>query len=75
VQTETFEEPFFEVMGSGSVNTMTLEERNRVTTMTLTVLYKSKAARDSVLQTPMEEGAGQSFDQLEALLQSMATEA
>jgi uncharacterized protein YndB with AHSA1/START domain len=68
VQTEIFEEPFFEVMGGGSVNTMVLEERDGVTTMTLTALYKSKAARDRVLQTPMEEGAAMSFDQLEALL-------
>jgi hypothetical protein len=47
---------------------MVLEERDGVTTMTLTALYKSKAARDRVLQTPMEEGAAMSFDQLEALL-------
>jgi len=72
VQTENFEEPYFEVMGSGSVNTMVLEERDSATTMTLTALYKSRAARDSVLQTPMEEGAAMSFNQLEELLQTLS---
>ena len=39
VQTENFEGEFFEMMGSGTVNTMALEERDGVTTMRITILY------------------------------------
>ena len=68
VQTEHFEGEFFEVMGGGTVNTLVLEEHDGVTTMTITVVYKSREARDGVLRTPMEAGAGESFDRLEELL-------
>jgi uncharacterized protein YndB with AHSA1/START domain len=71
VQTEHFEGEFFEVMGAGTVNTMVLEERGGKTLMTTTVLYKTKAARDAVLQTPMAEGAGESFDRLDELLETL----
>lgn len=72
IQTEHFDEPFFEIMGAGTTNTMLLEEREGKTLMTSTVLYKTKEARDAVLQTPMEQGAGESFDRLEELLQALA---
>jgi uncharacterized protein YndB with AHSA1/START domain len=68
VCTERFEGQFFEMMGSGTVNTMVLEERDGKTLMTLTALYKTKEARDAVLQTPMAEGAAETFDRLEDLL-------
>ena len=60
-----------EAMGGGTVNTMVLEERDGKTLMTLTVNYRSKEARDAVLQTPMEWGAGESFDRLEELLATL----
>jgi uncharacterized protein YndB with AHSA1/START domain len=72
VQTEHFEGEFFEVMGGGTVNTLVLEEREGVTLMTATVVYKSREARDGVLQTPMEQGAGESFDRLEELLAGLS---
>ena len=72
VQTEYFEGEFFEMMGAGTVNTMVLEERDGRTLMTLTALYKTREARDTVLQSPMEQGAGESFDRLEELLQMLA---
>jgi uncharacterized protein YndB with AHSA1/START domain len=71
VCTERFEGEFFEVMGAGTVNTLRLEERDGRTLMTVTALYKSKDARDSALQTSMEEGAAITFDRLEELLQTL----
>jgi uncharacterized protein YndB with AHSA1/START domain len=47
---------------------MVLEDRDGRTLMTLSALYKSKEARDTALQTGMEEGAGISFDRLAELL-------
>jgi uncharacterized protein YndB with AHSA1/START domain len=72
VQTENFEGGLFEPMGGGSLNTLLLEERDGITTMTITSRYKSKEARDSVLQFPMEEGAEESFQRLDELLEALA---
>jgi uncharacterized protein YndB with AHSA1/START domain len=72
VSTENFDEPYFEVMGGGTVNTMTLDERDGVTTMMLCCRYKSKEARDSALATPMDEGMNESLDQLAELLETLA---
>jgi uncharacterized protein YndB with AHSA1/START domain len=68
VATEMFDEPYFAAMGSGTLNTITFEELDSRTVMTITVLYKSREARDAVLQSPMEEGAGESFDRLAELV-------
>ncbi|HEU0072553.1 MAG TPA: SRPBCC domain-containing protein [Dehalococcoidia bacterium] len=72
VSTENFDGEWFEPMGGGTVQTMVLEERDGVTTMTVTSAYKSKEARDGVLQFPMEEGAEESFQRLDALLAALA---
>lgn len=73
VSTERFDEPFFEVMGGGTVNTLTFEEdAGGVTTLTLRVEYRSKEARDSALQTGMEEGLGEGLHRLETLLGTIA---
>jgi uncharacterized protein YndB with AHSA1/START domain len=72
VATEMFNEPYYEAMGSGTLNTLTLVERDGVTTMTVTILYKSREARDAVLRSPMEEGAGESFNRLAELLKERA---
>jgi uncharacterized protein YndB with AHSA1/START domain len=74
VCTERFEGQFFEMMGAGTVNTMVLEDRDGRTLMTLLALYKSKEARDTALQTGMEEGAGISFDRLAELLETLVQE-
>ena len=71
VCTERFEGQFFEMMGAGTVNTMVLEDQDGKTFMTLSVLYKSREARDAVLQTGMEEGAAMSFDRLAELLETL----
>jgi uncharacterized protein YndB with AHSA1/START domain len=68
VATEMFDEPYFEAMGSGTLNTLTFVEHEGKTAMTVTTLYKSREARDTVLRSPMEEGAGESFDRLATFL-------
>jgi len=42
------------------------------TTITQTVLYPSKEARDAALQTGMKEGVSLSFDRLAGYLRTMA---
>jgi uncharacterized protein YndB with AHSA1/START domain len=55
-----------------TINTLTLTEDNGRTTMTSTVLYPSKEARDAALKTGMKDGMTQSFDRLAEYLQSLA---
>ncbi|HEV7767047.1 MAG TPA: SRPBCC family protein [Thermoanaerobaculia bacterium] len=68
VATERFDESWYE---GGAVGTVTFEEEDGRTTLTMRVLYDSKEVRDSVLQTPMEQGVGAGFDQLDKVLASM----
>ena len=55
-----------------TINTLVLTEKNGKTTLTQTMLYPSKEARDAALKTGMKDGANQSYDRLEAHLRSMA---
>jgi uncharacterized protein YndB with AHSA1/START domain len=55
-----------------TTNTLVLTEKGGVTTMTNTVLYPSKAARDAALETGMKDGASRSYDRLAAHLRTMA---
>ncbi|MCW2882004.1 MAG: Activator of Hsp90 ATPase 1 family protein [Sphaerisporangium sp.] len=48
--------------------TTVLDEGDGRTAMTTTVRYPSRDVRDSVLQTPMERGAGEAYDRLAELL-------
>jgi uncharacterized protein YndB with AHSA1/START domain len=57
---------------SGSVNTMTLDEVDGVTTMTTLVQYPSQEIRDAVLESGMEGGMQVSYDRLEVLVGTMA---
>ncbi|RSN65904.1 activator of HSP90 ATPase [Amycolatopsis sp. WAC 04182] len=50
--------------------TLTLVERDGVTTLTQVVRYGSKRIRDAVLESGMERGVGEGFDKL---AESMAT--
>ena len=54
-----------------TVNSLVLNESKGKTTITLTVRYESKAARDAAIKTGMKDGAEQSFARLETLLQGM----
>ena len=55
-----------------TINTLTLSEKDGKTTVTNTILYPSKEARDAALKTGMKEGATQSFDRLERYLRAVA---
>jgi uncharacterized protein YndB with AHSA1/START domain len=55
-----------------TLNTLVLSEMGGQTTITLSILYPSKQARDAALQTGMKDGLDQSFARLEALLPSLA---
>ena len=67
VQTETFDDPWYE---GEAVGTAMLTEDAGQTTLKNTVLYASKAVRDAVLRSPMEQGVARGYDQLAALLAS-----
>jgi uncharacterized protein YndB with AHSA1/START domain len=53
-----------------TLNTLVFTEERGRTTMTLTILYPSKEARDAAFKTGMSDGAQQSFDRLEEYLAS-----
>jgi uncharacterized protein YndB with AHSA1/START domain len=54
-----------------TLNTLTLSEQDGRTTITETVRYPSKEARDKAMATGMKEGVAQSFDRLAAHLRTM----
>lgn len=58
--------------GHISLETLTLEERDGHTTMTITCVFDSMEDRDGMLGSGMEQGAGESYDRLEELLTQMA---
>ncbi len=68
VHTEIFEEDW---TGGETVVTTLLTEKAGKTTMTQTILYSSREARDAVLKTPMEQGCAQCYDRLDRLLVSI----
>jgi uncharacterized protein YndB with AHSA1/START domain len=55
-----------------TLNTLVLTESGQQTTITMTILYPSKEARDAALQTGMKEGMEYSFGKLDALLTTLA---
>ncbi len=65
--TEAFDERWYE---GDAVGTLTFEEEGGRTTLTNTVLYASREARDGVLKSPMEQGVGAGYDNLARLLAS-----
>jgi len=67
VATERFDDPWYP--GEALVKYV-LEEQGGITTLTLTVQYESREARDGVLKTPMEHGVAMSYDRMEELLAS-----
>ena len=65
VSTEKFDEAWYPGEGVGTVE---LLEKGGRTTMTQTMTYVSREARDAVLKSPMESGVSRSFDRLEELM-------
>ena len=68
VCTEKFDESWYP---GDAVDTTVFVEKGGKTTVTTTVRYESKAARDGVLKSPMEGGVAQSYDKLAEVLASM----
>ena len=65
VHTELFDEDW--TGGEALVPTLFTEEGGR-TTVTMTVLYSSREARDAALKTGMADGVAASYDRLDELL-------
>jgi uncharacterized protein YndB with AHSA1/START domain len=54
--------------GAEQLCTLILDETNEQTTLTLTVLYPSKEARDMALAAGMEKGVSAGYDRLDQML-------
>ncbi|HWZ85083.1 MAG TPA: SRPBCC family protein [Thermoanaerobaculia bacterium] len=67
VATEQFDDPWYP---GEAVGTVVFVESGGATTITQTIRYGSREARDGVLKSPMEEGVGHSYDKLAELLAS-----
>ena len=65
VHTEKFDEAWYP---GESLITTVLAEQGGKTTLTVTMRYESREARDAVLKSPMESGVAQSYDKLAVLL-------
>ena len=68
VATQLFDQDW---TGGEAVGTLVLIEDNGKTTLTNTLLYSSKEARDAVLKTPMDKGMAAGYDRIEELLETM----
>jgi uncharacterized protein YndB with AHSA1/START domain len=68
VQTERFEEG---CTGPETVGTLVLSEQDGKTTLTNTLRYASREARDAMLQADMPCGLAEGYDRLEILLDAM----
>jgi uncharacterized protein YndB with AHSA1/START domain len=69
VNTEKFDDAWYP--GEG-LDTVTFIERGGKTTVSQTILYVSREARDGVLKSPMEGGVAQSYNKLAEILASMS---
>ena len=65
VCTEVFDDKWYE---GEAVDTVVFVEKDGKTTLTETVLYDTKEARDGVLKSPMATGVAESYDKLDELL-------
>jgi uncharacterized protein YndB with AHSA1/START domain len=65
VATEKFDQSWYP---GEAVGTFVLTEQAGKTTLTETILYESREARDAVLKSGMEKGVVASYDRLEKLL-------
>jgi uncharacterized protein YndB with AHSA1/START domain len=68
VCTEKFDESWYP---GDAVDTTVFVEKGGKTTVTTTVQYASKEARDGVLKSPMESGVAKSYDKLAEVLASI----
>jgi len=70
VATEKFDQAWYP---GEAVGTTVLVEQDGKTTITQTVLYQSREARDAVLKSGMERGVAASYDRLAELVASLGT--
>lgn len=68
VATQLFDQDW---TGGEAIGTIELVEVAGKTTLTNTIRYSSKEARDAVLKTPMEQGMAMGYDRLEEVLPSL----
>jgi uncharacterized protein YndB with AHSA1/START domain len=66
VATEAFDQGWYP--GNNAIVTQTLSEKGGKTTLTLTVRYESKDARDAVLKSPALSGVEGTYDRLAEFL-------
>jgi uncharacterized protein YndB with AHSA1/START domain len=75
VTTEVFEgAPVPDPEAAGTLNTIALDERDGVTTMTVRIQAPSREVRDAIIQSGMEVGMQVSYDRLEDLVRQPETE-
>jgi uncharacterized protein YndB with AHSA1/START domain len=67
VATEKFEQAWY--VGE-AVGTLVLSEQDGKTTVTQTMMYQSREARDGILKSGMASGVAASYDRLEEMLAS-----
>ena len=65
VATQLFDDDW---TGGEALSTLVLTEREGRTTLTNTMRYSSREARDAVLKTPMEQGLAAGYDRLATVL-------
>ena len=70
--TERFDDPWYP---GDALGTTVLVEQGGRTTLTLTMRYESREARDAVLKTPMDKGLAASYDRLAEMLASQPARA
>ncbi|MGH7543714.1 MAG: SRPBCC family protein [Gemmatimonadota bacterium] len=68
VGTERFDEPWYP---GEAVGTIVLVEKDSKTTLTNTIRYESKEARDAVLRSPAKDGMAVGYDRLAGVLASL----
>ena len=69
VSTEKFDEAWYP---GESLNTLVLVEQGGRTTLTQTMRYESREAREAVIQSGMESGVAASYDRLDEVLAATA---
>jgi len=70
VSTEKFDEAWYP---GESLNTLVLVEQGGRTTLTQTMRYESREAREAVIKSGMEKGVAASYDRLEDVLAATST--
>jgi uncharacterized protein YndB with AHSA1/START domain len=71
VATEKFDQSWYP---GEAVGTIILVEQEGKTTLTQTILYESREARDIVLKSPMESGMAVGYDRLAEVLASLPSQ-